>query len=144
MKKFRTRFFINDEIFIGIYDSIEDCYKYYDSNYKSKGFILDKLNENVYKDFDYEIQLNEGDRVDLEGLRIVNWKCVNIDKSVVIYNLCINDDCEVTKLIHITKDQSKEKEIELCEDCKEELKQVGISTNLSIQGTQEHFNKMKR
>ena len=57
---------------------------------------------------------------------------------------CLSGKCDSKKMIHITKDISKQKEIEICEHCKEPLKLVGIKTNTSIQGTQEHFNKMKR
>lgn len=67
--------------------TLQDMYKYYEDNYKKHGFILNKQEENVYKEFDREIQLNEGDRVDLQGFRIVDWKCVDLDNDVIIYSL---------------------------------------------------------
>jgi len=62
-------------------------YKYYEDNYKKNGFILNKQEENVYKEFDKEIQLNEGDRVYLQGFRIVYWKFVDLDNDLIIYSL---------------------------------------------------------
>ena len=56
---------------------------------------------------------------------------------------CINDDCD-TKNIHIRKCSSEESRIELCEQCKQELKQLGIATNIAHKGTQEAMNKMHR
>jgi hypothetical protein len=83
----KTRFSINNEIF-GRRETLEDMYKYYERYYKKQGFILDKINENVYKEFDREIHLNEGDRVDLEGVfRLVEWKCIDLDKNIIRYEL---------------------------------------------------------
>lgn len=82
----KTRFSINSEIFLGP-GTIENMYQYYEERYKDKGFVLDKINEDVYKEFDQEIHLNEGDRVELQGIRIVDWKCIDLDNNVLKYSL---------------------------------------------------------
>lgn len=84
----KTRFSINNEIFGRTDLRLADMYKYYERFYKKYGFILDKMNESVYMDFDREIHLNEGDRVDLKGtFRLVEWKCVDLDKNIIRYEL---------------------------------------------------------
>ena len=82
----KTRFSVNDDVFIGN-GSLENCYKYYEDYYKESGFVLDKKREEVYKEFDKEIQLNEGDRVDLLGFKIVKWKCLDLDNDLILYAL---------------------------------------------------------
>lgn len=82
----KTRFSIAYEVFLGE-GTLEDMYKYYEDVYKKHGFILDKEREDVYKEFNNEIHLNEGDRVDLHGFRLVEWKCVDLDNNVIIYSL---------------------------------------------------------
>jgi len=82
----KTRFNINYEIF-GQRRIIKDPYKYYEDHYKDRGFVLDKINEDVYKEFNREIHLDEGDRVHLEGLRIIDWKCIDLDNNIIKYSL---------------------------------------------------------
>lgn len=82
----KTRFLITDEIF-SFDNNIEECFKFYNQLYEKLGFILDRKRQAVYKDFDREIDLNEGDRVGLSGFRIVEWKCVDLDNNMVIYYL---------------------------------------------------------
>jgi hypothetical protein len=82
----KTRFNINEEIFIG-FNTIGDCYKYYEKHFKEHGFVLDKENEDVYKEFNKEIKLNEGDRVEFYGIRKVDWKCYNIEEDYIEYAL---------------------------------------------------------
>lgn len=36
---------------------------------------------------DREINLNEGDRVDIKGIRLVTWKCVNVLDEIIEYSL---------------------------------------------------------
>ncbi len=50
---------------------------------------------------------------------------------------CLNHECKLTKIIHITKDIDKEDRVEYCVECKEELKQVGIHTSIVHVNTQE-------
>jgi hypothetical protein len=82
----KTRFSISQDVF-STTGTLNEMYKYYEDVYKKHGFILDKRQEDVYKDFNKEIQLNEGDRVDLQGFRIVDWKCVDLDSDLIIYSL---------------------------------------------------------
>lgn len=82
----KTRFDVNTEIF-DRRGTLEDMYKYYERYYKKYGFILDKINESVYKEFNREIHLNEGDRVYLEGFKFVHWKCIDLDKNIIRYSL---------------------------------------------------------
>jgi len=54
------------------------------------------------------------------------------------YNyVCINDDCKESDTIRITKLTKDEDSPEQCLECSEELKQIGISTNIAHIGTQE-------
>ena len=84
----KTRFDFSPEVFQRDGDLL-DCYDYYEQNLKEFGFILDKEEEAVYKEFDKEITLNEGDRVVLDGigLRIITWRCYDIDNDLMIYVL---------------------------------------------------------
>ena len=84
----KTRFDFSPEVF-NIDGNLLDCYDYYEQNLKEFGFILDKEEEAVYKEFDKEITLNEGDRVILDGigLRIITWRCYDIDKDLMTYVL---------------------------------------------------------
>jgi hypothetical protein len=84
----KTRFEVSEEVFLNN-GYLVDCYNYYEKNLKEFGFILDKEEEAVYKDFDKEITLNEGDRVVLDGigLRIITWRCYDIDKDLMTYVL---------------------------------------------------------
>ena len=84
----KTRFDFSPEVF-KIEGNLLDCYHYYEQNLKEFGFILDKEEEAVYKEFDKEITLNEGDRVILDGIgiRIITWRCYDIDKDLMTYVL---------------------------------------------------------
>jgi hypothetical protein len=82
----KTRFSIADEIF-NFSKTDESNFEYYESHYKQLGFILDKEAYDVYKDYDKAIDLNEGDRVDLYGFRLVEWKCYDIENDLIIYSL---------------------------------------------------------
>jgi hypothetical protein len=84
----KTRFDFSSEVFQRDGDLL-DCYDYYEENLKEFGFILNKEEEAVYKEFDKEITLNEGDRVILDGigLRIITWRCYDIDKDLMTYVL---------------------------------------------------------
>lgn len=83
----KTRFLINDEVFsVG---RIEECYEYYEKYYSNNGFVLDKENENVYKDYDRRILLNEGDNVtlDFSGDKKIDYKIYDIDADIMCYYL---------------------------------------------------------
>ena len=82
----RTKFSITNQIFLGK-GTLEEMYQDYENEFRKQGFVLDKQSEDVYKIFDKEIHLNEGDRVDLYGFRIVSWKCVDLDEDMIIYSL---------------------------------------------------------
>jgi len=82
----KTRFEISGDVFSSG-RTLKECFEYYEYWYKEQGFILNKEDEEVYKEFDKEIYLNEGDRVGLCGLWIVEWKCVDLDDDVIIYVL---------------------------------------------------------
>lgn len=56
------------------------------SDYKNDGYSINEDQE-VYKEFDRTINLNEGDRVYLNEYYIVKWKCHDIEKDQVIYLL---------------------------------------------------------
>jgi len=82
----KTRFEFNKEVFLGN-GTLHDCYEYYEKYLKQYGFVLDKEYENVFKEFDRLIILNEGDRIETDGigLRIITWKCYDIDNDIMTY-----------------------------------------------------------
>ena len=82
----KTKFEISPEIFNGN-GSTEECIKYYNEYYKGKGLVLDKYEEEVYKIYDKEIHLIEGDRVLFFGYRIVDWKCFDVENDIITYIL---------------------------------------------------------
>ena len=81
----KTKFTINREIFLQT--DLDKAYERYNKCYKKSGWILDKEDESVYKIFDKEINLNEGERVDLQGYRTVTWKCVNVLEGYIEYEI---------------------------------------------------------
>ena len=82
----KTKFTINQEVFLDN-GTIDECYEYYEKNLKKHGFLLNKEIEEVYKIFDKEIHLNEGDRVCLSSYKIVSWKCIDLDEDIIEYSL---------------------------------------------------------
>jgi hypothetical protein len=57
------------------------------------------------------------------------------------YNyVCINDNCEISDTIRITKLTKDEDKPEPCVECSDPLKQIGISTNITHVNTQESNN----
>lgn len=84
----KTRFEINEEVFLDN-GTLPECYEYYEKYLKQYGFVLDKETENVFKEFDRLIILNEGDRIEMDGigLRIITWKCYDIDNDIMTYVL---------------------------------------------------------
>lgn len=82
----KTKFTMNREVFLD-FNSLEESYAYYEKYLKPQGFIFNKEMEEVYKMFDTEFQLSVGDRVCLNGLHIVDWKCVDLDNDYVEYDL---------------------------------------------------------
>ena len=84
----KTRFEIKEEVFLDN-GTLPECYEYYEKYLKQYGFVLDKETENVFKEFDRLIILNEGDRIGMDGigLRIITWKCYDIDNDIMTYVL---------------------------------------------------------
>lgn len=82
----KTKFTIDREIFL-LNKTLSKCYEYYEKYYKEDGWQLDKDNEEVFMIIDKEINLNEGDRVNIRGIRLVVWKCVNVFDEVIEYSL---------------------------------------------------------
>ena len=82
----KTKFTINREIFL-YNGTLQECYEHYEKYYKEDGWQLDKEHEEVFMIIDKEINLNEGDRVDIRGIRLVTWKCVNVLDEIIEYSL---------------------------------------------------------
>lgn len=82
----KTKFTINREIFLDK-GTLTECYEHYDKYYKEDGWQLDKKNEDVFMIIEREINLNEGDVVDIKGIRRVAWKCVNVLDEIIEYAL---------------------------------------------------------
>lgn len=84
----KTRFEINQEVFL-YNGTLPECYDYYEKYLKQYDFVLDKEREEVFKEFDRSIILNEGDRIALDGIgiRIITWKCYDIDNDIMTYVL---------------------------------------------------------
>jgi len=85
----KTKFSVRQDVFGG--DSgrnLDEDYKYYEDYYKDAGFILDKRDEDVYKMYEKDFNLKEGDRIFLAGMYlIVYWKAVEIDNDLTEYSL---------------------------------------------------------
>jgi len=84
----KTRFEINEKVFL-YNGTLPECYEYYEKYLKQYGFVLDKESESVFKEFDRSIILNEGDRIEMDGieLSIITWKCYDIDNDIMTYVL---------------------------------------------------------
>jgi hypothetical protein len=84
----KTRFEINKEVFANN-GTLSECYEFYEKYLKQYGFVLDKEREEVFKEFDRSIILNEGDRIEMDGigLRIITWKVYDIDNDIMTYAL---------------------------------------------------------
>ena len=82
----KTKFTINREIF-NREGGMQSMYDFYEECYKDEGWLLDKESEEVYMILDKEINLNEGDRVDILGIRLVTWKCLNVMEDIIEYSL---------------------------------------------------------
>jgi len=84
----KTRFEINEEVFLDN-GTLPECYEYYEKYLKQYGFVLDKEREDVFKEFDRSIILNEGDRIVMDGIgsKIITWKCYDIDNDIMNYVL---------------------------------------------------------
>ena len=84
----KTRFEINKEVFLDN-GTLPECYEYYEKYLKQCGFVLDKEREEVFKEFDRSIILNEGDRIVMDGIgvKIITGKYYDIDNDIMIYIL---------------------------------------------------------
>ena len=84
----KTRFEINEEVFLDN-RTLPECYEYYENYLKQYGFVFDKEREDVFKEYDRSIILNEGDSIEMDGigLRIITWKCYDIDNDITTYVL---------------------------------------------------------
>jgi len=81
-----TKFTINAEIFRGK-GSLKQSFKIFEESYKCYGWELDKETEDVFIIINHEINLSEGDRVNINGIRIVDWKCTNVLDGIIEYAL---------------------------------------------------------
>jgi hypothetical protein len=84
----KTKFSISEEIFLRDM-SLSESYEFYEKNYKQLGWQINKEKEDVFMIIDKEINLQEGDRVDVDNnnFRIVNWKCVDVFNDRIEYAL---------------------------------------------------------
>ena len=83
----KTKFLINSEIFLQ-YGSLEDCFKFYEKDYKDDGYIFDEKNQDCYIIFDEKFDFIKGDMVTIFGItRIVDWKETDITNKIIIYSL---------------------------------------------------------
>ena len=88
-KTTKTRFECS-EIVYDVLDCRKDIEAYFKKNLKKHGFVYDKQMDQVYKDFDRAIFLNEGDCVDLIpfcSYQKVSFKYYLIDEDMMIYHL---------------------------------------------------------
>jgi hypothetical protein len=77
--------FTTKEIF-DTFKSKSQVYQVYEQYFSQKGWMIDLDNEEMFIIIDKEINLNEGDRIDLYGYRKVTWKCLNILEDIIEYN----------------------------------------------------------
>jgi hypothetical protein len=82
----RTRFDISNYIFTS---DVESGCARYEASYKEDGFILNKQEEAVFKEYDRGILLNVGDRVTIPifGAGIIVWKGYDVDSDIMTYVL---------------------------------------------------------
>lgn len=66
---------------------LDKCYEDYEKHYKKYGWQLSKEEEDVFMIIDRGINLNEGDRVSIDNLYIVVWKCLSVLDDIVEYSL---------------------------------------------------------
>ena len=58
--------------------------------------------------------------------------------DMINYNYwCLNTKCFLTSKIQRAKEEKDKDKEELCKECKEPLKLIGIATNIAHQGTRE-------
>lgn len=81
----KTKFTLSDSFF-DTYD-IELRKKEYEKYFKEYGWLFDDKFGDVYMIINKEIQLKEGDRVCLDGIRLVTWKCLHILEDYIEYIL---------------------------------------------------------
>ena len=61
---------------------------------------------------------------------------------MINYNYwCLNTKCFLTSKIQRAKEEQDQDKEELCHECKEPLKLIGIATSIAHIGTQESNNK---
>ena len=77
--------FTTKEIF-DTFKSKSQVYQVYEQYFSQKGWMIDLDNEEMFIIIDKEINLNEGDRIDLYGYRKVTFKCLNILEDIIEYN----------------------------------------------------------
>jgi hypothetical protein len=81
----KTKFKIGNEIFL--VGTLTECIEFYEKYYKDKGWQIDEEDEEVFMIIDKEINLKEGDRVDIKGVRVVASKCLNVIDDIIEYEL---------------------------------------------------------
>jgi len=85
----KTKIEIVEEIF-KTFKTKEEHFTYYKKWYKDEGFLFEKEESVIYKIYNREIQLVEGERVELQGgdgFFLVDWKCYYADLGMVWYVL---------------------------------------------------------
>jgi hypothetical protein len=83
----KTKFNIGGEIFFSGNGTMAECIKIYEKHYKEDGWQINKEEEEVFMIIDEEINLNEGDRVSVMGIRVIAWKCVHVIEKIIEYSL---------------------------------------------------------
>ena len=61
---------------------------YFHKHLKNIGFIWDKKTWDIYKDFNYQINLNEGDTIDMEpfcGHQTISHKYYDVTNDIIVY-----------------------------------------------------------
>jgi len=82
-----ARFEITSDVFDRGLDESE---QYYVDYYKDQGFILNMSDQECYKDYNREIKLSEGDRIEIANITwIVKFKCYYVDEDIIKYYLII-------------------------------------------------------
>ena len=65
--------------------SLIEFRKIYEKYYKEDGWLFNEIDEEIYIIIDKEINLKEAERVDMSGLKLISWKCVNIFEELIEY-----------------------------------------------------------
>jgi len=83
----KTKIIINSEVF-GEGRSLDEAFEYYKAYCKSSGFIFDRENQDVYKIYDKEFNVNKDELILINGCSYtIEAKFIDFENEMIIYHL---------------------------------------------------------